>query len=229
MRKWLLFLLAPVMVSVLTAPSVAKTYLSDICVNPKVDFTSLRRFALYREEKTEGTDAILLEEILQGIKETLTRKGYEYGGNTSNRETDVVDFVVLVEFSIQEEEVYVPQKTVFIPQFMPGRTYYTFGSIHSYSSGDWYRFSMTTTESGQWTSVPVTRPGGYEKFYVPRVFVQVYSYNNGKPVLLFEGKAYKLLRRMKKPQESLKSAAKDLIEEFPAKKTKTESSRKRKK
>ncbi|NSW76932.1 MAG: DUF4136 domain-containing protein [Candidatus Atribacteria bacterium] len=228
MRQWLLVLVALVVVSVFTAPSMAKTYISDLCVNPEVDFKSFRRFVLYEGEK-EGAEAIFLKEILQGIKETLIRKGYEYGGNTANRENNTADFVVSVAFSIHEEEIYIPPKTVLIPQFNPGRIYSTSGSIHSYLSGDWYHFDMTTTESGQWTTVPVTRPGRYETFQVPEVFIQVYSHRSEKPVLLFEGKAYKLIKRMKKPQESLKSAAKDLMEEFPTKKVKTEPSRKKKK
>lgn len=228
MRQWLLFLLMLVSVSVFTASSMAKTYLSDICVNPEVDFNNLRRFVLY-EEEMEGADAIFLKEILQGIKETLVRKGYEYGGNTSNKENDIADFVVSVTFSIREEEVYIPPATVFIPQFIPGRTYSTYGSMHSYFSGDWYHFNMTTTESGQWTTVPVTRPGSYEMFNVLRVFVQVYSYKSEKPVLLFEGKACKLIKKLKKPQESLKSAAKDLMEEFPTRKVEVQKPKKRRK
>jgi hypothetical protein len=86
---------------------------------------------------------------------------------------------------------------------------------------------MTTTESGQWSSVPVTRPGGYETFYVPEVFVQVYSYRNGKPLLLFEGRAYKLLKRAEKPQEYLKLDVRNLIREVSRQKGQNRKSEKR--
>jgi hypothetical protein len=116
-----------ILLSGFALPSAAKTYFSDICINPEADFTTLRRFVLY-EEEMQDREAIFQAEILQGIKETLTRKGYEYGGTTDVKESEVADFVVLVKFSVQQETIYVPPKTILIPQFLPGRTYHTTGT-----------------------------------------------------------------------------------------------------
>lgn len=226
MRKLLILLAAIFFLSGFALPSAAKTYLFDIYVNPEIDFKSLRRFMLY-EEELEDKDAIVLAEILQGIKEVLFRKGYECGGKTGVKESDIVDFVVSAKFSLREEYVYVPPKTVLLPYFIPGRTYSTFGSVHSFQGGC-YHFNARTTESGRWTSVPFTLPGEYKKFHIPVVTVQIYSYRNG-PLLLFEGSAYKLLKEVKKPQETLKSIAKDLMEEFPTRKSEAEKPKRKKK
>jgi len=154
--------------------------------NPEAKISGYQTFSVFPQslisEKTEMNE-ILEKQMLFFLRNQLEAKGYRFV--ELNQQPD---FLATVNVSSKYESSYVPPQTVTMPQWVPGRTvttygtssgtfnYNTYGSYSSYSWGNYFGSSTSTTYvPGYMTTQTYTRPGYTVGHYYPAAGISIYD------------------------------------------------------
>lgn len=151
------------------------------------------------------SEQLVEKNLLHQAKEKLINKGYIYDEKSP-------DFIVTTSFYFGPFESYIPQRTFYVPEYVPGQTSYYSGSF----DGSYYY--GTATSSGYTRQRPVTT-GGYtviQHYRELNLFFVDYDIlvNHERVELLWQGKVHST-GSSSDYQHISKIMVNELMDEFP--------------
>jgi len=155
--------------------------------DPALDVSKYKTFSVFPSsiisDETALKSGILEKQMLFALRNAFELHGYKFVELNQSP-----DFLVTIDGSAPYRETYVPPQTVTIPQWVPGQTITSYGTVSgsfnyntygSYSSQGWGTLSgtsnTTTYVPGHMTTQTYSRSGYYTGAFYPSITISVFD------------------------------------------------------